>query len=383
MRTPPLVVVAVDAATIEGRNILTGITRFTGAHRLWTLHVNLRATPESVIGIPAADGAILATHSRSLHQQLRELTRNIIACNLSPLSAPPHLSIDAAAIARLAADHFADCHIAHLAYYGRPANPCSTRRLEAFRAYPAQISVEESPVFAPMAHEVPTQTHWPRLTQWLLALPKPVGILATDDAAAHDLAAACHHACIPVPDHVAILGINNDPLLCETAATPLSSIEIDYERLGYLAAEMLDIRLKSANAASDEPSLMLAPVGIIRRASTDFLAIGDPHIAQVVRFIRDRACDPCTVADVLQHVPVGRRWLERQFTQKLGRTPHDEIIRVRMDFAKRLLVNSGESLLTIANRCGFTTVQSFARSFRRLVKTTPAAFRRTARKGAS
>src|SRR5205807_2305911 len=101
------------------------------------------------------------------------------------------------------------------------------------------------------------------------------------------------------------------------------------------------------------------------------------------RFIREHACDPCSVSDVLRQVPVGRRWLERQFKRKLGRNPHDEIMRVRVDAAKRLLLQPELTLPDIAEKCGFAVVQNFGRAFLGATGVTPGAYRRTARQGAA
>jgi hypothetical protein len=166
-----------------------------------------------------------------------------------------------------------------------------------------------------------THEHRPQLIKWLRELPKPIGILAADDAVAHDLAASCLDAGIGVPEHVAIVGINNDDLLCESAWPPLSSVEADYSRMGYLAARHLDQLLSGQKLARKDRYVLLPPLGVVQRQSTDVLAVNDPDIAEAIRFIREHACEPCSVPDVLKHVPVGRRWLERQFASTLGPNP--------------------------------------------------------------
>jgi LacI family transcriptional regulator len=108
------------------------------------------------------------------------------------------------------------------------------------------------------------------------------------------------------------------------------------------------------------------------------LAVDDPQVADAIRFIREHACDPCSVDDVLREVPVGRRWLERQFVKRLGRTPRDEILRVQMDAAKRLLLQPALTLPEIAERCGFSSGPTFGRAFLRAMGTTPATYRRAA-----
>lgn len=205
--------------------------------------------------------------------------------------------------------------------------------------------------------------------------------MAADDAAAHDLASACLKVGIGVPDHVAIIGVNNDDLLCESAWPSLSSVEADYSRMGYTAAKLLERMLSGEKLKKDERLVMHPPLGVVQRVSTNVLAVGDPNLVNAIRFIREHACDPCSVDDVLREVPVGRRWLERNFTREFGRTLHDEITRVRIDNARRLALQPDLSLYDIAFRCGFAAFTNFNLAFRRITGTTPGAYRRNALRG--
>jgi LacI family transcriptional regulator len=226
----------------------------------------------------------------------------------------------------------------------------------------------------PTKREVPE--HWPPLIAWLRRLPKPVGILTMDDAFAHDLAAACQHADLGVPEHVAIIGVNNDDLLCDSAATPLSSVDPDFSRMGYGAARLLDRLLHGENLDASDCRIVLPPVRVVRRQSTDVLAVDDPDVADAVRYIREHACDPCSVDEVLRHVSVGRRRLERLFARKLGYSPATEIVRVQIETAKQLLSRPEIKAAEVSHRCGFTNPPSFTRAFTRVVGVTPSAYRR-------
>ena len=157
--------------------------------------------------------------------------------------------------------------------------------------------------------------------------------MAFDDSAADDLAGTCLEAGIAVPEQVAIVGTNNDELLCETAWPPLSSIVGDFARVGYVAAQLLDRMIRGETLSPEDRLVLLPPLGVMQRQSTDVLAVKDSDVADAIRFIREHACDPCSVKHVLHAVPVARRWLERQFLSQLGRTPHDEITRVRIETA--------------------------------------------------
>ena len=235
------------------------------------------------------------------------------------------------------------------------------------------------------------QVQWPEDRQWLLqhhhkaaagwiaSLPKPVGIMTFDDMVGHDLMLCCKNAGIKVPDEVAVIGINNDELLCKGSWPPLSSVHVDYSRIGFRAAQMLDRLLGGEPLPENERETKVAPLGVVQRASTNLLAVGDPLLADAIRYMREHACDPCNVQDVLQHVPIARRRLEKHMSAELGRTPHQEILRVRIDTAVRMLTETDFPLIQIAEKTGFSAIQNFNRAFRSHLGQTPAAYRRASR----
>ena len=293
--------------------------------------------------------------------------------------------MDDDAVGVIAARHLLDCRLENFGFYGRnPASPLSVNRFLGFCRAVAErgYTCSDANLGWPTSLEVRTHKHLPKLLKWLESLPKPVGVMAVDDAAAHDLAAASLQAKLSVPDRVAIIGVNNDDLLCESAWPPLSSVDCDYSRVGYIAASTLDRLLRGEKLTEEERAVRLAPLGVVRRQSTDLLAIEDPVVAEAVRYIRENACKPCSVDDVLRVVPVNRRWLERQFQKNLGRNPHDEIMRVRIETAKRMLLRPELTLQEISERCGFASNQNFGRAFQHLAGTTPGVYRRTATRGA-
>src|SRR5256885_11835243 len=131
----------------------------------------------------------------------------------------------------------------------------------------------------PTPEERTSHLHRPMLIDWLRRLPKPVGILALDDTNAHDVAEACLEAGISVPEHVAIVGVNNDDLLCESAWPPLSSINADFSRMGFAAAQLLDRLMAGAKLRPEETKTRLPPLGVVQRQSTSVLAIQDENLA--------------------------------------------------------------------------------------------------------
>ena len=371
--------IAADGVTGYGRAVMRGAMRFANAQRRWLIHQELRRTYEPDRQWPVSDGAIVAGVSREFFKRIRQRSRFVVYCSgAGDPAETPVVSLDDNAAGILAAAHLFDCRLQHFGFYGRRTNPLSIKRQAGFVAEIERRgrTCDICPIDWPAEDQLESSRHWASLIRWLQKLPKPVGVLALDDSAAHDLAAACMKAGLAVPELVAILGINNDDLMCESAWPPLSSVNADYSRMGYAAAVLLERLLAGEKLRPEDRVIRLPPLGVVHRQSTDVLAIDDPTLADAVRFIREHACDPCTVQDVLRAVPAGRRWLERQFVRKLGRSPHDEILRVQMDSAKRLLLQSTLALPLIAERCGFSSGPTFGRAFHRTLGVTPAVFRK-------
>ena len=173
-----------------------------------------------------------------------------------------------------------------------------------------------------------------QLSNWVKQLPKPIGIMACYDLRGQQLLEVCRRMGIAVPDEVAVIGVDNDELLCNLSDPPLSSIIPDTHRTGYEAAHILDRLMSGKKCATRE--VRIAPLGIVTRQSTDVLAIADTDISQAVRFIRQHACDGIKVEDVLNAVPLSRRVLENRFKRLLGRTPHDEILRMQFQRSRAI-----------------------------------------------
>jgi LacI family transcriptional regulator len=385
----PLVGLAVEGVTVYGRSILRGIMRYANLQRRWVLHEDLWRISQTLDHWPSCDGAIIAGVEWNAFDYVRERSRFAVTCSGSARvlrqGVLPVVSLDDEAAGAMAAKHLIDCGLQSFGFYGAAErnNIVGSVRLDGFRhtLQAHGFDCAESATLWPTNIDMMTHAHHPQLIDWLKSLPRPVGIMAGDDALARDLAAACREADIAVPEHVAIIGVNNDDLLCESAWPPLSSVDADFSRMGFIAAGLLDRLMRGEQLTPAEWDIRLPPVQVVQRVSTNLLTVADQDLGQALRFIREHACDPCSVADLLRAVPVSRRWLERQFTAQLGRTPHDEIARVRIDTARRLLRQPELTIPDIAERCGFSAFQSFHRFFQQHTKTTPAAYRKQLRYG--
>ena len=215
------------------------------------------------------------------------------------------------------------------------------------------------------------------MVQWVEHLPRPIGIMACYDIKAQQLLDVCRELDVAVPEEIAVVGVDDDRLLCDLANPPLSSVIPNSHRTGYKAASLLD-RMMAGKDVLQEAHL-IEPLGIQIRQSSDTLAIDDPDVAAAVRFIREHATAGIDVSDVLQVVPLSRRTLESRFRRIVNRTPHQEIMRVRIERVKRLLSDTNYSLAEIAGRTGFEHVEYLSVAFKREVGQTPREFSRNAR----
>ncbi|MGC8625536.1 MAG: substrate-binding domain-containing protein, partial [Phycisphaerae bacterium] len=214
------------------------------------------------------------------------------------------------------------------------------------------------------------------LRNWLENLPKPIALFAVNDAWAREAATLCQASNFPVPEAVAILGVDNDEFICAGMSPPLASIAIPWESIGRQAAAMLD-RIMRGEDVPATPVLVPSSM-VIPRQSLDVVAVADHYLNQALRFINEHACDPIKVGDVLRAVPVDRRWLERQCQRILRRSPLEEIHRVQIIRAQQLLLTTDLRMWKIAAQVGIIE-KNFATLFKQITGLTPMRWRRRVR----
>jgi LacI family transcriptional regulator len=223
----------------------------------------------------------------------------------------------------------------------------------------------------------PAERAWGReqksLAHWLKTLPRPAGIMASNDQRARHVLEAARLAGLRIPDDLAVIGVDNDETLCELSTPSISSVALDTDTIGFQGAAMLD-RLMGGRRVPRRAELV-PPLGVIARRSTDMLAMADPSVVAAVRFIDANISRPIRISDVLRITQLSRKTLEVRFRRGLGRTPHQELQRRRLERVKTLLQQTDWPLKQIARAAGFTYVEHFHLIFRRDVGMTPAKFR--------
>jgi LacI family transcriptional regulator len=211
------------------------------------------------------------------------------------------------------------------------------------------------------------------LSEWLRLLPKPIGIMACNDSRARHILTACLVNGWRVPDDVAVIGVDNDEMMCELAIPSLSSIALGTEQMGYTAAEILARCLEEGDIAQDD--IVVPPMELIPRRSTETFGVADPIIARASKFIREHASEPISVDEIARHTRVSRSTLDSRFKKVLKRSVHDELKRMRLQIARRLLLTTKLSIVEVALRSGFSSDAYMNHVFRREFNATPGVFR--------
>lgn len=287
----------------------------------------------------------------------------------------PSVTIDQNAVGRMAAEHLLNQGLRHFAFVEmREGADVWQTRFEGFRDRIERAGHACHSLSTERVHK--SGQFMERLGRWLRRMPKPCGLMAFNDAYAAHLVSICRLHGIEVPEEAAVIGVDNDSLVCEQSAPPLSSVQLPLERVGFEAAGMLD---QVMDGQPPPPSVLLQPIGVVTRRSTDMLALEDRRLIRILRFIREHACEGIRVEDAVAVAPVTRRWVERHFRAALGRSPAEEIRRVRIEHAEACLAHTDLSLPEIAFRCGFSSHTRFGTVFRRLTGTTPSAYRKRVR----
>jgi len=295
-----------------------------------------------------------------------------------PLSKVSEICADSHNAGRIAAEHLIERGFTCFGFCGYQGRVWSDRRLNGFSER-VQVAGHSCCVYEPSHRRriLPWGREQASVVAWLRSLAKPVGIMACNDIRGRQVIEACLQAGLRVPDDVAVVGVDEDRLLCELANPPMSSVVLNLERAGYQAAELLDGLM--AGRVQQPQRVLVEALWVIPRRSTDVLAIEDRHVAAAVRFIRDRCRQPITVGDVVSESHISRRSLEIRFQQILGRTIRQQIQQARLAWSKRLLVETNLSAEKIAQASGFSSLSYMSSVFRRELGTTLTTYRRQSR----
>jgi LacI family transcriptional regulator len=349
------VLLLVETSSAHPRGLLRGIGAFAEAHASW----HVRACDDQELpDLSEIDGIITR---RPLAADCG--VRNVVNVSGEDFdNSLPWVDADNRAVGQLVANDFRGRGYLHLGFFADISPPWVARRAEHLRRLAERLGMSW--------HIYEAERD---VGAWLRALPKPIGLMAANDAVGQRLLQTCRAAEVVVPDDVAIVGVDNDDVTCSLCRPSLSSVVPDTEGIGYLAAAILDGLMRG-----EPPSQrvhVVAPSGLQHRRSTDAAGIDDPLVAQILGIIRRQATRDINVATIVAEVPASRRVLERRFRAHMGRSIHEELLAARLRQAQTLLIHSSLSIDEVAMESGFKRQEYMATVFRKQLQTTPSAFR--------
>ena len=408
----PRVVLLMHPFAGYDRGLLEGIARYAQLHGPWVFclageHPEVPTLESDSTSDKMFPVGAIRKHSRKASFSLRRLgaagvigriqtpaiARTLLASGLpliavdltetqladrNPLSSVSEICADSHNAGRVAAEHLIERGFTHFGFCGYQGRLWSDRRMEGF-CQRVQESRHSCSVYEPPQHSraLPWLREQPLVTAWLRSLVKPAGVMTCNDIRGRQVIEACLQAGVRVPDDVAVVGVDEDRLLCELANPPMSSVVLNLERAGYQAAELLDGLM--AGRIQEPRRILVEALWVIPRRSTDVVAIEDRHVAAAAMFIRDHCRQPITVGDVVSKSGISRRSLEIRFQQILGRSIRQQIQQARLVWSKKLLVETNLSAEKIAQTSGFSSLSYMSSVFRRELGTTLTDYRRQSR----
>jgi LacI family transcriptional regulator len=362
------------------RSMVRGITRYANANGSWEWEVFLAGNPEiERITAREFDGVIFdkANPSTLAKWKNSRLPRVEIMNSREPFS----VNYDEQRIGALAAEHLHGTG-KRLVALGSPAETQPTwlgPRVAGFcqwaRAH--NLPVETIRLGGGIPRPSTPFGKWtpvPRIAQWVKSLKTPCAIFCADIHLAREVMAVCRSLKIDIPAEIAVIGVDNDEILCLMERPTLSAVITQSEKVGYHAAEMLDRSMKGEIRTRQE-RLLIPPAGIVARGSTSGIVAEDAPLSKALSLIRERAAQAIHIDEIARLAGISRRALETRFQKTLGRAPHQELLRTRIEKAKALLSSTSLPMGKIAELSGFGDPYNFSRAFRRETGDTPRQYR--------
>lgn len=381
--SPPHVAILVETSKSFGRSLLQGIARYSRTHGPWSMYFD-ELGPDSKLPrwlkTWEGDGVIMRARSRSMLSTIAGLGVPVVdTLKQIPALSLPGVYTDDVLIGHLAADHLVSLGLKNFAYVGVEKASWSIRRKHAFVEKLHQ-SGKTCQIYSPISRRRFSES-WEGgqedLAIWLQELPKPVGLFAAHDMRAMCVFDACRRGEIAIPEQVAVVGVDNDEVICNMSDPPLTSVPHQGELIGYEAARMLS-QLMSGSLTTPEIRI-IPPRPVVIRRSTDTLAVDDPLLAMSLKIIRNCA-GAITVEELARRVNLSRRTLERRFTDLLQISPHEQISQERLRRIKELLTETDFPLDHIAQQLHMSGAAYLSSFFKDLTTLTPGEYRQESRR---
>lgn len=376
------VALLLETSNAYSRGIIKGIYGYIKEHDGWDVYLGEygrgEPNPEWLL-LWKGDGIIARIENETTAKLIYKChlpTVDTSSANLVP--GIPWVETDDKKIALMGLNHLKDQGFKNFGFIGVNFN-WSKWRAKYFGSLLQDIGITCYQHDLPLDLKLNVVAKQKNIDSWLATLPKPIGIFAAYDQLGRLVIDSSHRMGFMVPEEIAVIGVDNDPLICELCSPSLTSIIPDSFKTGYLAATLLESMMKGEKAV--KLTNLIAPLGIKKRRSTDSLAIDNPHISKAMHYIYEHAnSGDFNFRDILDSFPMTRRVFEKKFLELVGRTPYRELQRIRVNRLKELLGETDMSLLDVAEKSGFEHVSYMSYLFKRETGISPMAYRNRKKK---
>jgi LacI family transcriptional regulator len=363
--------------------LIDGVLRYAAEQGCnWTYITAPESLALSVLDLKGwrGDGIIAALNTPTEASCAKGLSLPIVNISATlPKTPVPRVSCDSRVLGELAADHLIERGFQQFAYYGLRGVAYSAVRQEGFGARLAESGNQCESLLMPPTYRLRSQ-QWRdqqrKLVQWLERLPKPVGLFAVTDYRARQALDACRQVGLRVPQQVAVIGVDNEEVICAHVQPRLTSVARNNRQEGYQAAAMLDQLLRRKPLPKMEESI--PPLGVVVRESTETVAFQDPRLCDAIDYLNENLASPLGVQELASHVGVSRRWMEYAFREALGQSPYQYIRRRRLKLAQQLLEKDARAkIYEVARQTGFSSAKQFSMAFSQEFGSSPREYQRT------
>lgn len=373
------VLIIVDTSRNTGRELLVGVEKYISAFTDWQVHT---LSPDYLTDdfdnkinqwdLNNYDGFFIC-NAKNISRFINLDKPKVI--HYTPdenLNCPSRIITNSSKIGTIAAEYYIRLGFKNFAFCGFKNIKWSNQRFVSYRERLNKFGIYNIEKYS----DTPSlnSDNQARLDEWIMGLEKPIAVFGCNDDRAIYVLQACKRCGINVPEQVAVLGVDNDPLICNLSAPPLSSIKLDFEKAGYQAAKQLDMLMKKS---VDAKIITVDPNNVITRRSSDILAVNDEDLAAAIIFIRENYKKSIGVGDVVNATGISRRELEYRFRQHLKMSIKQQIDLQRAEYIKTMLANSSEPIYKIAEKLKFTDPQHFSRYFKNLAGIEPTKYRQS------
>ncbi|WP_276371282.1 DNA-binding transcriptional regulator [Chryseolinea sp. H1M3-3] len=373
-----------DFAEEYNKNILRGITRYSKDHGPWTF-CKMPTYFRETIGIDGilkwakeweADGIIGQFYNDEEVEKFTKANIPVIAQDFKErFTDIPNITGAYKETGRLGADYFLKKGFKNFAFYGFGNIVWSRERAEGFEERIQEAGFNVHYYEQTNSHSTDLWYYKPSaLSDWLKSLPKPIALMTCDDNQGHHITEAAKHAGIRIPDEVAVLGVDNDEMVCDLSDPPLSSIELDSEKSGYEAARLMEQMIEEKTCHA--PDIIVKATQVVTRHSTDIFASKDKYIVSALKYIHCNLDKNLKVDQVLKEVPLSRRSLEKRFILTTGYPVYEYIYNQRIEKFTQKLLETDMTIFEIALDLGLSDSKNIARQFKQIKGLTPMEYRK-------